>query len=151
MCSALLSEETRRKGSGNSGKEALAARGRPVEKNLNQKGPRSKSRGRSKSRERRAQCWKCQEWGYVKRDCKNMSVFKKEDESSSGKKEVSAGDMYLAAACMAQSDKDIWLIDTGASYHMMPHGHWFCEYEQYNGGVSCLEMTLQFKLSGVAG
>ena len=53
VCSALLSEETRRKGSGNSGKEALAARGRPAEKTLNQRGSRFKSCRRSKSRERR--------------------------------------------------------------------------------------------------
>lgn len=70
----------------------------------------------------------------MKRDCKNKPVNKKEAESSSNKKEVDAGDMYVAAACMAQSDKDVWLIDTGASYHMTPHRHWFCEYEQYNGG-----------------
>ncbi|GFP89557.1 retrovirus-related pol polyprotein from transposon tnt 1-94 [Phtheirospermum japonicum] len=30
LCTALLSEETRRRGSGNSSKEALAARGRPT-------------------------------------------------------------------------------------------------------------------------
>lgn len=56
VCSALLSEETRRKGSASSGKEALMARGRPADKTPNQKGFRSKSHGRSKSREKRVQC-----------------------------------------------------------------------------------------------
>jgi hypothetical protein len=26
------------------------------------------------------------------------------------------------------------LVDSGASFHMTPHGEWFCEYERYDGG-----------------
>ncbi|KAL3621326.1 hypothetical protein CASFOL_036238 [Castilleja foliolosa] len=130
VCAALLSEETRRRGSGNSNKEALAARGRSTEKSENWKGSRSKSRGRSKSKERKVKCWKCEEYGHMKRDCKNKAVHKKEESTSSGK-DVETGDMYVATACMAQSDKYIWYIDTGASFHMTPHRHWFCEYELF--------------------
>jgi hypothetical protein len=43
------------------------------------------------------------------------------------------GDVYLASTS-TQSDQDVWLIDSGASYHMTPHREWFCEYERYEGG-----------------
>ncbi|KAL3633612.1 hypothetical protein CASFOL_022374 [Castilleja foliolosa] len=42
----------------------------------------------------------------MKRDCKNKAVHKKEEGTSSGN-EVKTGDMYVATACMAQSDKYI--------------------------------------------
>lgn len=31
-------------------------------------------------------------------------------------------------------DREAWLIDLGASFHMTPHRQWFCEYEKFDGG-----------------
>jgi hypothetical protein len=42
------------------------------------------------------------------------------------------GDVYLALT-NTQSDQDVWLIDSGASYNMTPHREWVCEYEKYEG------------------
>ena len=42
--------------------------------------------------------------------------------------------MYLASTS-TQSERDFWLIDSGASFHMTPHRDWFSEYEKYNGKV----------------
>jgi hypothetical protein len=38
------------------------------------------------------------------------------------------GDVYLASTS-TQSDQGVWLINSGASYHMTPHREWLCEYE----------------------
>jgi hypothetical protein len=43
------------------------------------------------------------------------------------------GDVYLASIS-THVDLDVWLIDSGASYHMTPHREWFSEYEKYDGG-----------------
>jgi hypothetical protein len=43
------------------------------------------------------------------------------------------GDVYLASTS-THVDHDVWLIDSGASYHMTPHREWFFEYEKYDGG-----------------
>ena len=40
--------------------------------------------------------------------------------------------MYLASTGNP-SECDIWMIDSVASCHMIPHREWFCEYEKYNG------------------
>jgi hypothetical protein len=40
------------------------------------------------------------------------------------------GDVYLASTS-TQSDQDVWLIESGSSYHITPHREWFYEYEQY--------------------
>jgi hypothetical protein len=31
-------------------------------------------------------------------------------------------------------DRGVWLINSGASFHMTPHREWLCEYEKYDGG-----------------
>jgi hypothetical protein len=43
------------------------------------------------------------------------------------------GDVYLASTS-TDVDHDVWLIDSGASYHMNPHRKWFSKYEKYDGG-----------------
>jgi hypothetical protein len=43
------------------------------------------------------------------------------------------GDVYLTSIA-THADHDVWLIKSGASYHMTPHKEWFSEYEEYNGG-----------------
>ena len=47
--------------------------------------------------------------------------------------EEEGGDVYLDYMGN-HSERDIWLIDSGASCHMTPHREWLCEYEKYNGG-----------------
>jgi hypothetical protein len=41
--------------------------------------------------------------------------------------------VYLAYSS-THVDHKAWLIDSGASFHITPHGEWFYEYEKYDGG-----------------
>lgn len=34
-----------------------------------------------------------------------------------------------------QSKSDVWFIDLGAYFHMIPHREWLCEYGRYNKDV----------------
>ena len=43
------------------------------------------------------------------------------------------GDVYLESIS-THAHHDVWLINSGASYHMTPHREWFSEYEKYDGG-----------------
>jgi hypothetical protein len=52
------------------------------------------------------------------------------------------GDVYLASIA-THADNDVWLIDSGASFHMTPRRKWFFEYEKYNRDDVFLEMTQQ--------
>jgi hypothetical protein len=65
-----------------------------------------------------------------------MEVSTGSDEKQSTERKMTpdkGGDVYLASTS-TQSDQGVWLIDSGASYHMTPHREWFCEYERYDGG-----------------
>jgi hypothetical protein len=46
------------------------------------------------------------------------------------------------------ADHDVWLIDSGASYHMTPHREWFSKYEKYDGGDVFLGDNSTAKIMG---
>ena len=41
--------------------------------------------------------------------------------------------MYLDSSSNTHVDHELWLIDSGATFHYTPHREWFCEYEKYDG------------------
>jgi hypothetical protein len=107
VVSSLLSEEMRRKTMDSQSMDSLSVRGHTLDRNKNKSSSgRSKSRGRSKS--------------------PGCSFHRRESSSEEG------GDVYLASSTHA--NHDVWLINSGDSFHMTPHREWFCEYERYNGG-----------------
>jgi hypothetical protein len=83
-------------------------------------------------------CWKCGKTWHYKKDCKSKKVEKPKGSDSTSSTEAKTsteegGDVYLASTG-THADRDVWLIDSGASYHMTPHREWFFEYEKYDGG-----------------
>jgi hypothetical protein len=140
VVSSLLSEEMRRKTMDSQSMDALSVRGHSLDRNKNKSlSGRSKSRGRSKSPGKSLRkCWKCGKIGHYKKDCRSKSVERGKgfDDVPSIEGKTSSeegGDVYLASSS-THADHDVWLIDSGASFHMTPHREWFCEYEKYNGG-----------------
>jgi hypothetical protein len=136
----LLSEERRRKSMDGHNTDALFVRGRTQDKNLGRpSGWRSKSTGRSKSPKiSLRKCCKCGKTLHYKKDCRSMKVKKPKGSNSISSIEAKAsteegGDVYLASTS-THADLDVWLIDSGASYHMTPHREWFSEYEKYDDG-----------------
>ena len=78
-------------------------------------------------------CWKCGKTRHYKKDCKSKKFDKPKGSDSTSSIEVKTstkegGDVYLASTS-THVDRDVWLIESGASYHMTPHKEWFSEYE----------------------
>jgi hypothetical protein len=119
---------------------ALFVRGHTQDRNPGKPlGWRSKCTGRSKSpRKSLSKCWKCRKTEHYKKDCMSKKVEKPKGSDSSSSIEAKTsteegGDVYLASKS-THADHDVWLIESGASYHMTPHREWFFEYEKYDGG-----------------
>jgi hypothetical protein len=82
--------------------------------------------------------WKCGNTGNYKKDCKSKKVEKPNGFDSTSFTEAKTsteegGDVYMESTS-THADRDVWLIDSGVSYHMTPHREWFSEYEKYDGG-----------------
>jgi hypothetical protein len=140
VVSSLLSEEMRWKSMDIHSTDALFVRGHTQDKNPSKpSGWRYKSIGRSKSPGKSLRkCWKCGKTGHYKKDCKSKKVEKTKGSHSTSSTEVKTsteegGDVYLESKS-THEDRDVWLIESGASYHMTPHREWFSEYEKYDGG-----------------
>jgi hypothetical protein len=140
VVASLLSEEMRRKSMDGHSTYALFVRGRTQDRNPGKpSGWRFKSTGRSKSPGKSLRkCWKCGKTGHYKKDFKFKKVEKPKGSDSTSSTEVKTsteegGDLYLASTS-THAYHGVWLIDSGASYHMTPHREWFSEYEKYDGG-----------------
>ena len=121
VVASLLSEEMRRKSMDGHSTNALFVRGRPQERNPGKpSGWRSKSPGKYLRK-----CWKCgKTWNY-KKDSKSKKVDKPKGPHSTSSTEAKTsikegGDVYLTSTS-THANRNVWLIDSGASYHMTPH------------------------------
>ena len=59
--------------------------------------------------------------------------------------EYEKGDVYLASTS-TQMERESWLINSGASFHMKPHGHWFSEFEELKSGDVDVHIYLNIRL-----
>jgi hypothetical protein len=140
VVASLLSEEMRQKSMDGHNTKALFVRGHTQDRNPSKSsgggGGGSKSIGRSKSPGKSLRkCWKCGKTTHYKKYFKSKKVDKpkRTDSTSSTEAETSTeegGGVYLASVG-THADLDVWLIKSGASYHMTPHREWFSEYEKY--------------------
>src|SRR4051812_46895009 len=90
-------------------------------------------------------CYYCKKPGHFKRDClKRQKALKKagkrsDGASTSGKsKQAGVVEEDLCEVLTAHSGQgklsDVWLLDSGATYHMCPRREWFSTYQPWDGG-----------------
>ncbi|GJS41666.1 retrovirus-related pol polyprotein from transposon TNT 1-94 [Tanacetum coccineum] len=123
--------------------EGLVARGRSSDRgessNKNKK-HRSQSRGKYSNKS----CKYCKKLGHIVSDCyKLKNKLEREGKGNNKKKPEKAaevaiakgdydGDVYLAID--TEKSRDELIVDSGCTFHMIPHRSWFTTYESFNGG-----------------
>ncbi|KAH9685484.1 hypothetical protein KPL70_013981 [Citrus sinensis] len=160
VAASVLNEESRQKNKENrqaSSQQAEAlsvTRGRSTER-----GPSgSQSYGRSKSRSKKnVKCYNCGKKEHVKKECWSNQKRRegKEPKSSNAQGCVASTSddgeiLYSEATIISEGRKrlsDVWLIDSGATWHMTSRREWFHTYEPisegsvYMGNDHALEIT----------
>ena len=95
-------------------------------------------------------CNYCKEKGHWKNECPK----KKQSEKASGTAVVaevdttSEEDLALVADAH-KHHRDVWILDTGASYHICPRREWFSTYEQIDGGIISMANESASKVVGI--
>nr|GEX52703.1 retrovirus-related Pol polyprotein from transposon TNT 1-94 [Tanacetum cinerariifolium] len=128
----------------------LYGRGRSQERNNENERSRSKSRN-----SRKVKYYRCKEKGHIKRDCVQKKGNSKGESSNSGSATVvqdgsDDGDFGDVLTVCSASTTDTWIIDTGASYHMMLSRDIFTSFKEWNGTVKLGDdAVLSIKGSGI--
>ncbi|KAE8685043.1 hypothetical protein F3Y22_tig00111101pilonHSYRG00028 [Hibiscus syriacus] len=142
VATAVLQEENRRKNKEDrqvnlQQAEALTTmttmRGRPTERGQSS----SHKYGRSKSMSKKnLKCYNCGKKGHLKKDC--WSLNKNSNPQGNTVNTSDDGDVLCCEASTTVEGRkryaDIWLIDSGATYHMTSRRKWFHHYEPVSGG-----------------
>nr|GEU67069.1 retrotransposon protein, putative, Ty1-copia subclass [Tanacetum cinerariifolium] len=112
-------------------------RGESSDKN---KKHQSQSRGKYSNKS----CKYCKKLGHIVSDCyKLKNKLEREGKGNNEKKPEKAsevaiakgdydGDVYLAID--TEKSRDELIVDSGYTFHMIPHRSWFTTYESFNGG-----------------
>ncbi|KAH9669686.1 hypothetical protein KPL70_021889 [Citrus sinensis] len=147
VVASVLNEESMRKNKENrqaSSQQADAlsvTRGRSTERGLSG----SQNHGRSKFRSKKnVKCYNCGKKGHVKKECWSNQKRKEGKElelaNAQGCVASTSDDgkiLYSEAIIVSEGRKrlyDIWLIGSGATWHMISRREWFHTYEPISGG-----------------
>ena len=82
-------------------------------------------------------CNYCKEKGHWKSDCpkKKKQQEKQHASASVAEKEAKNSEEDLALIANEPTHhSDVWVLDSGASYHICPNREWFTTYEEIDGG-----------------
>ena len=126
----ILSEDMRRKSTGECSNAALTVETRGRSKERRRSKSRSKSQGRSTSKGK-LECWYCGKKGHIKRDCWNRkgNESSNNNESTSNQETNIVGELIQDALIMShEKNGDYWVLDLGASFHATPHKNYFSNY-----------------------
>ncbi|KAK9103029.1 hypothetical protein Sjap_020283 [Stephania japonica] len=146
----VLEEENRRKNKEDSERQ-IHNKWRPRscdERKINERDPNgSHNHGRSKSKSKKNfKCYKRGKKGHLKKDCWSLKNSDPQGNVASTSNDGVA--LCCEAATTTKSRKrfsDVWIIDSGATYHMTSRREWFHHYEPSLGGsvYSCNDHALK--------
>jgi hypothetical protein len=129
----LMAEELRLKAQGQiESVEALAAKRNFPRRNFSKRGHSSKENGgkNDKGGKPKGKCFACGKTGHWKRDC----PLGKADASSVKKEGNASGDAFVCSA--SGDDRDVWILDSGASDHMSHRREWFENFTEASSSIT---------------
>ncbi|KAG8482734.1 hypothetical protein CXB51_024185 [Gossypium anomalum] len=146
--------------------ESLIARGRQDRNADNdhertqERNPRCKSKGRSKSSNRGKTCNFYKKKGHIKSECyKLQNKIKREAVNQKGKQPENSSeadvvedyndDELLVASVNDSKVSKEWILNSGYTFHMSPNRDWFTTYEIVSEGVVLMGNNASCKIAGV--
>ena len=109
----------------------------------------SQNYGRWKSRSKKnLKCYNCGKKGHLKKDCWNLNKKNSNPQGNLAHTSDNGNALCCEAAMTTESRKRftvVWLLDSGATFHMTSKREWFHHFEPILGGCvfSCNDHALK--------
>jgi hypothetical protein len=147
----ILSEEMRRKSTGETSGNALNMENRGRQKDRGKGlGNRGNSRkGRSKSRLGKIECWNCGKKGHLKKDCRAPKKQRDGQQERNQEANVTGDVLQDALILSVDNISESWVVDSRASFHATPHRKHFLDYVQGDFGQVHLGDNKPCKIVGM--
>jgi hypothetical protein len=147
----ILSEEMRRKSTGETSGNALNMENRGRQKDRGKgSGNRGNSRkGRSKSRLGKIECWNCGKKGHLKKDYRAPKKQRDGQQERNQEANVTGDVLQDALILSVDNISKSWVVDSGASFHATPHRKHFLDYVQGDYGQVHLGDDAPCKIVGM--
>jgi hypothetical protein len=132
----ILSEEMRRKSTGETSGNALNMenRGRQKDRGKGSWNRGNSRKGRSKYRLGKIECWNCGKKGHLKKYCIDPKK-QRDGQQEINQEENVTGDVLQDALILSVDNiSKSWVVDSGASFHVTPHRKHFLDYVQGDFG-----------------
>ncbi|KAJ0084768.1 hypothetical protein Patl1_29612 [Pistacia atlantica] len=161
LAAAVLEEESRRKNkedrsaSSQQADALLMMRKRSMERGSSG----SHNHGRSKSRSKKnVKCYHCGKKGHVKKDCWHHKKSTKKTPKATNSQGCVASTfddgeiLFIEAETDSKGKKqltDVWILDSGATWHMTSHRYWFQTYKPISEGSVFMSNDHALEIVGI--
>nr|GEU58573.1 Gag-Pol polyprotein [Tanacetum cinerariifolium] len=97
----------------------------------------SHNHGKSKTRKKKVKYYKCGKQGHFRKDCRGLNTLYPQGNVASTSNDGNA--LCCEATVVNEGKKifaDVWLFDTGATFHVTTRREWFHQYKSISRGRS---------------
>jgi hypothetical protein len=147
----ILSEEMRRKSTGETSGNALnmESRGRQKDRGKSSGNRGNSRKGRSKSRLGKIECWNCGKKGHLKKDYRAPKKQRDGQQERNQEANVTGDVLQDALILSVDNISESWVVDSGASFHATPDRKHFLDYVQDDFGQVQLGDNRPCKIVGM--
>jgi len=133
--------------------EGLLVKGSNERGRSKEKDKGTDNRWRSKSRNRKdVECYYCHKKGHIKKHCRKFKADQKEGKkcenpSTAALTTENKGELFSVSS--GKPISDLWILDSGCTFHMCANKHWFDTYEKKDGGEVLMGNNVACKIIGI--
>ena len=101
-----------------------------------------------KKKKKKVQCYKCKEWGHIKRECPELKGEASANLSTNGGDSDSSSDA-LVVSDRRSTKTEAWMLDSACSFHATPNREWFSSYKSGEFGFAYVGDNTGYRVAGI--
>uniref|UniRef100_A0A453RW19 CCHC-type domain-containing protein n=1 Tax=Aegilops tauschii subsp. strangulata TaxID=200361 RepID=A0A453RW19_AEGTS len=101
-----------------------------------------------KKKKKKVQCYRCKDWGHIKRECPELKGGASANAATRGDDSDSSSDV-LVVSNRRSTKAEAWMLDSACSFHATPNREWFSSYKSGEFGLAYVGDDTGYRVAGV--